>query len=769
MLLWNWRSELESPAQFLSLTPEDRLERFFLHRLLKDWPAIRARYEELVDMGASWGGLLGMAIAEIHPDFCLLLDDFQEIEASPVESELLALFRHFPVGGTLVVASRHQLPRIKGRSVLSWGPGELGFPEEPRSEDLRELPEPLLAKTLAMFLVGEGDPSSDGWDLVRRNLATSDDPLVLRLRTCWSKAAAEMLFGNLPEETWDRVVVELESFVRRHYRTEREQLVPKILERLPTEVRRNHPYFLQLEGDLLAESGWCEEAQACYEHAIALVPKSPELLADLQIRSAKVALLVGDLERSWVGLGSLEGFKQTSRQEAAIQNTLGYLHWYRRDSESALSAWLRVLAIPALGSRHILHEQYSALNSLAMAYSELGVASQVERYLEQMISLVQDYELARDQLEAHVTRLSFKILAAEDPQIMLDPFVSIPNPSFRYPNPSGIYQYLYLLGVRLQYKQEHALAAGILEQAKSMATTYDHPYQVQVINLALLRGCLHLGSFEAAKGLYGELSRASAFSSLRFNAQLLWLQILAESGRTKEANDLLGVLAALDLNDYQRQNVEFHRLWIQHGTAAVESIRALLAPDHPLYRAETRKLQQLGLCTPPPVLKIHAFGEFAVCCNEDSPIRWPRKKPLVMLAYLLLNREGLSSEALADSLFGDPEDLESLHTLAYRLRQNLKTVGGEELLESIGGTYRLRWEKIAYCDLFEFHAFYQKAKSLEEEGLERAASMYYGLALGISKGGLFENIPEEFKEERSAIEEKIRQASAYLRTHPFTN
>ncbi|MNY39068.1 hypothetical protein D3C86_1737340 [compost metagenome] len=139
-----------------------------------------------------------------------------------------------------------------------------------------------------------------------------------------------------------------------------------------------------------------------------------------------------------------------------------------------------------------------------------------------------------------------------------------------------------------------------------------------------------------------------------------------------------------------------------------------------------------------------------------------------MLAYLVLYPEGLPIAELAGRLFeekGETSPLQALHLAAHTLRQALKGIGGEALFDSSQGIFRLDWDGIAFCDLREFDAFYQRARSFEKDGHREMAGVFYGIALCYARGELFENLPEDFAEHRAAYRQRVRYAQAFAHRH----
>lgn len=774
-LLLKWREECPAPAHYLALTPEDRDPPFFRHRLLQAWPEVRARYAELEAEGLtpSWGGLLGLAIAETLPDFRLFLDDFQAMEDSPVEPELRTLFRHFPATGTLVIASRHQLPEIDREPVERWDADHPIWRERPDVSHLLQLPAPLLSKALALHLVGEAEPSPDGCELVRHNIASRAGSL-LRLRPSWAEAAAGACSLLLPDELWDDVEAGLRGVLTRHMRTNRERDLPAILERVPTDVRRRRPLLLATEGDLLAEAGRIEEARACYERAIALSNDRTDLLLDLDIRLANLEVRAHDFSRADDLLARLPSSTEepSLSRQAQILNAQGRLFWYTDEEKKAQAAWLGVLAIPASGERAIHYEHYVALIRLHIWFFNRGLASEASRYAERAIVLATEQDFQRDLLEAHLARIDSHLLDESNPPALLH-FMKIPNKAFAYPDPVAFHVFLHSLGWRALLLKEYDLAVRYYLLLKQSALALQSAANIQFANMCLMDVYWVMRRFEEGRGVYEEIRRTPAFQAQQHHVRLFWAKILSSAGRHDEAEATL--LEGLEgpLSDPLHAHTRFILLWVRHqrgDAGALAAIRALLeTPEGTmLWQNEALLLHQLGIRSLPPQFRVHAFGPLTLARDESPGIRWPRQKALSLLAHLVLNPEGIDSTQLAAHLFSDSDPVDpsdSLHTVAYSLRQTLRSVGAGDLLESSRGFYRLKWKEVAFCDLHEFDAFYAKARGMEDEGMPTAAATFYRLALAIATGALFENLPDEFEDVRRAYRLRIQHAQAFLDAH----
>lgn len=773
-LMLRWREESPLPVQFVALTPEDCDPPFFLHRLLQPWPTLKARYDELAgeSLSSSWGGLLGMALGETHPDFHLLVDGFDLIEGSPLEPGLLALFRHFPGTGTLAVASRHQLPAIDRVIDASWDADHPNWHERPAFADLLRLPSPLLSRALALHLVGESTLGPEGWELVRRNVAMRAGS-VLRLRPAWREAAELAWSHPLPDAIWDDLEQGLREHLLRHERTARELELPAILERLPSEVRRSRPFLRQVEGDLLTEAERHQEARACYEQAIALSLGCPRARMDLDIRLANLEVRAHDFPRVADLLHRLRhsGVDPSFLQRAQILNLQGVLAYANEQVEQARKSWQGVLSIPADGERAIHRQHFLALVRLHLSSVNLSQALDASSYAEQAIALATTQGFQRDLMEAYVARISCLLLDESTPPPLWH-FLEIPNEAFTYASPLALLLYLQSLGKRALMLLEFDLALRFYRQLKQSALIHHRFAEIQLANVSMLDAFGYLECFDEGRSVYAELQQAPSFRGQEHHIRLLWSKVLVSAERHQEAEAALSEESE-SLPECYRAQAEFARLWIRHrggDKRALPEIRTLMeSPEGTtLWNSEALLLQRIGLRSVPPKYRIHAFGSLTLYRDEQSLARWPRKKALSMLALLVLHPEGLKSSQLADALFTDTDQVDasdSLHTVAYGLRQVLKAADAEDLLESSRGFYRLQRGKVAFCDLHEFNAFYRKAQDLEAEDMPAAAATFYALALALAKGPLFENLPDEFEEARSDYRERVRNAQAFLRAH----
>lgn len=773
-LLLRWSRECDSPSQYFSLTPEDADPPFFLRRFLKEWPEIQGRFEALrAKTQVSWGGVLGVAIAETQPDFCLLLDDLYLAEGTPLMPELLALFRQFPPAGTLIVASRHQLPEVKRNPLATWDADHPLWEEHPEVAELTSLPRSLLVKALVLRMVGEAAYSPDGWELVRRNIACSVNG-VHQLRPCWQEAASLALSFQSIEGVWDGLADELRGFIQRHVGTEKEEDLPTILDRIPVEMRRRHPFFLLLDGQLLSETGKHEEARTYFLEAITHA-QDPGLRLDLKIRLLAIATRLTDSEGIATLLPQLlaEESVASPLQRAGIIYEQGILHWTRGEMPDAIAAMKRVLTIPASGERQVLFRHFWALYSLCTMHMDLTRPAEALDYAERMVALALDQRIHRDLIEAIAARLTCRFFdeAVPVPHCLL---VDIPNEGLKLATPAGLHRYLLNFGIRAFFIKDYPLALRYFRILLAHAQANHFERWAQITKYWQMKVHSQLGEVEKVKEIYQELDMSEPRSL--FAIQYVWAHHLIEAGHLQEAEELLQALLPMFPEGTDRARILLYQYWIRflRGDALVHGrIKELLeSPEgSPLWDSEARLMEQLGLRKLPATFHLHAFGNLSFSQAGAPPARWPRRKALSLLALLALHPEGISADVLVDKLYENSETADpfgALHTLAYKLRQVLRTVGAEHLLASSPGMYRLRWQEVGFCDLHEFDALFQKAQSLAAEGLTALAALFYEMALALVQGPLFEDLPGEFEEERQTYRRRVRHAQDFLRAHLVT-
>lgn len=769
-LLLQWLEACPFPSLYLALTPEDESPAFLLRRFLANWPEIRARFEAMrteVNDG-SWGAALGLAIAETHPDFCLLLDDFHLAEDLPYADELQAFLRHYPLGGTLVIASRHRAPELMQRSV--WGGEDLGWREHPTPRDLFALPAALRRKALILHLIGESLHSPETEELVRRGLVQQAPDGAYRLKAPWQEAIHPIIRSRaLEPDVWSEAEVEFEQFIRRHLGSSQERLIPQILECWPSEIRNRSPLLLRVEGDLLLQQGQEGGARACYLQALPLA-KVPEREYELHARLLGASARFHREEEYTASLATLTPHRpilgprievQLRYWEAIMGSRQG------KDLDAITAAMERVLAIPACGDREILSFHIQALYALAAIHSGFTSLSKSLEYVHQLLGLLETHTFHRYLLMAHALHLYCSLTNRLVP---LDRIVGIPDEAFVGASQTAISFYVICFGVWAFQNGTLQLALEVLELAHDISLSYGMQQRARQAKFWVLHILLRLGAFEPARLLYEELRSGPVYERSDEHLPLIWSQGAILTGRFAEAE---AILAAVDGEPVR---VQLQRFWLQdlQGKAGIrEKLSAFLAnSDHLRFLdLEPELAEHFGLRQPSLRFHLNAFGDLSFSKVGSAPPHWPRRKALSLLGMLVLHPEGLSSTDLQENLFRgskshDPQA--ALHTHSYNLRQVLSTIEADGILESQRGLYRLDWNKIAYCDLRVFERCYEKAQSLEDRGIVEGATLFYRLALLTVQGPLFANLPDEvFEEPRQAYAARVDYAQTFIKAHPL--
>lgn len=775
-LLLQWREACAQPAQYVAVTPEDAESAFFLRRLFAGWPALRTRFEELrAEMpGVSWGGLAGMAIAEACPDFCLLLDDFHHVEGMPGREDWLALVRHFPLGGTLAIASRHAFPAFNRPAVRLLGPDEALWSESPLLADLEALAPETFAAAIALHVVGELRSPQRGEELARLAIAQVDPAGAYRPRPLWNPPLAAALHGlGAASEVWDVVEAELMAFHHHHLRRPDETLAAEALGRIPSAIRQVRPTLLLLEGDLHFTEARFVDARACYARAAALVTM-PDEAVPYRVRRFAAAVVLREAEEIAELSPLLEADRAgfTPQLEAIWRFWFGLQRWYEGDVPAAKMELQRVLSIPAAGDRRVLHYQARTLRSLSAICADMGQLSEGSAFAERAVSQGLTHALSRDLLMAFARRfhcLLYNEAAPPGLQLLLE----VPDDALRVAPPAGLLHFLIgsawravvlgAYGVALrQYRiaMAHALAFGLVEAG--LTAKYGVMYALAMTD-----------DYARARQCYEELREVSANRQLASHLALNWAQALLLMGRLDEAEVALDEAPAQpwSRNDMRER---MYRFWLRHmrgDEAAVQEARALIDTREAsfLWDCEFDATTRLGLRAERSSFHVRAFGETSFIRIGKEPPRWSRRKALGLLAHLALEPDGVPSEELIERLYPDSDSADpgaALHTLAYTLRQGLGTIGAAELLESSRGSFRFRWDQVAFCDLHDFDAFYAKAQTLEAGGMLPLAATMYRLALTVVKGGLFEDLGDAaFEAPRLAYAAKIAHARSFSKTH----
>lgn len=772
LLLLRWREAATAPTQYLRLTPEDADVSFFLHRFLADWPEIRTRFEQLrAELRIeSWGGLLGLAIAETRPDMCLLLDDFHLTERMPHAGEWMALVRHFPATGTLAIASRHHLPELDRAPLDVWEAERLGWEEKPEREDLAELPPELLAKAFALHIVGEAPSAREVFELIRRRIACLAPDGSHRLRPIWQQAvAAALLARESASEAWETVEDDLRAFVRRHLRTHHELRMDEILGRIPSEIRRQRPLLLRLEGDLHFEDSRIEEARACYQRSLELTHE-PEAIRELEVRLFAVALYFpGDPAIAPLN-ARLSDTELSPALAARFFYWQGVMHGDAGDLPASQHALERVLGLVPAGDREVLHFQSLALSTLTGICGRLERVAEARTHVERMVKLCVEHRLHRNLLTAFARRL-YRAMQDEANPPALHLLTEIPNEALLAPNSISLNIYLGCYAWRALVLKEDELALRFFRLClnHAMARTHHLGDASRNARIGIMIAHARCGEFEKARGHFEGLQAAPLSGRVASNLYQPWAFILIKAGRLEEAEQLLNRLAGTG-HAYVRLYLAWIR-FLREDWTAVDDVRALLATAEgaALWDNELEILEQLGLRESVPRFHMRAFGETTLRRVGEDPPHWPRKKALALLAQFTLHPEGVESEALIETLYQGSDAVDpstALHRLAYDLRQVLASIGAAELLDAMRGHYRFKWDQVAYCDLHEFDALYRKAQSLEADGLNEAAGIFYQMALLVATGPLFDTLPDE---ELVAIKRnyaaRIEHAQAFAKAH----
>ncbi|MBO9539151.1 hypothetical protein J7643_01010 [bacterium] len=772
-LLSAWREESTTPTLYLALSREDQDFRFFAYRLLLNWPSARARHTALEDdvLAASPGVRLARAIAETHPDACLLLDDFHRLEGAEALPEVMAFLRYFPDTGTLAIASRHQLPALDRPSIIRYEAAEPFWSEKPSFDDVLALPDELFAQVLALAAVGEVAPSSAGFELVRRNVACLSENSTLHLRAPWRSAAELVLKQPNAEQAWEAVEAQVAIFQARHLRTVREAEIPEILDRIPAARRSVRPLLLHLEGDHHLEMGQLEQAKGCYRRALSLTAGKGGLATDMRLRLARLASIEEDvpLLRDLLAAFEAGAIPLCALQEAELLQQQALLHWFDGRKDCTEPALKQVLGLPIAGDRLMAYEHFRALRNLhTLCYNQYR-QREAFRYAEQMLAIAQEHGFHADLLRAHLAWLDTRAQDETEPQPFMS-VVAIPPETFEGVAIEILLCYLWSLAVNAQLLYQHELALRLYRYYQACAIAKHMPIHVHMSGLGLLNNLARLGRLENAALVYDELSRVPAFGNSGLSVQRRWAMILSAQGRREEAEALLAGLLDGEVSEQEKTFTRLTLLGLKarHGDAAAEAeARAFLAAPEGrwLAKQEALFLSELGLVDPVPCFQLRVFGAITFQQGMTPIARWPRKKALALLALLVLHPDGCTTEELAQALFGDPGAVESLHTTVYTLRQSLKVVGGADLIESARGIYRLDQERIAFCDLYAFDALYGNAQALEGKGQAGMGAMFYELALMFYQGPLFDDLPEDFDVVREAYQAKVRHAQAFLKAN----
>lgn len=770
-LLKSWQATRRRPSTYFALSPEDGVSEFFFYRFLKPLQEIQERYEELTRKlpDATKGGVLGLAIAEVAPDFCLLLDDYHHVQGTPLETELVAMFRHFPETGTLVVASRNQAPVVERPGIAYWNADHPIWQQSLLLDDLLKLRPDLQAQLIALHVVGEFADLPDAEELVRRNFAYRTEQALLAPWPSWRGAAEGALSQPLSESVWELVAMGLKAYYERHRWTAKEQETWQILNRVPAAIRQRHSVLLVLAGAALLEAGRAQEGGEYFRQAIAACSDDTPERFDARLHLAHYAKQVNDIPLLLSTLAQLRAMALdlTPHQQAQALHLEAFKAWYEGDSDSFNTRLRQVLAIPAMDDCAIHREHYAAYMQLYNYHYNLSKTQEAAHYAEQLLSLATSHHLDRRLLDAYSARLSCTLF--NDPAgVTIQTIVDIPNRAFRFPVPGAILRFVKILAERARLNWALTSAQRYFSYIRSHALRLKMTPHAQASNLVLLSIACHLGNHEEAKRLYDELTDSALDTFQRSFVQLTWAANLVRNGHEAEGKRILQAAIESEPIEAQRQHAQFALDLLSEAMEAPASAQSLLGkPDvSALWRENGILSDALGLPGGASHYQCTAFGELTFSRNGAEALQIPRRKAFTMLGYLVLNPEGIPSETLAVNLFDDAAALDPLHTVAYSLRQGLKKLGTNTLLEATGGMYRLRWRNVGFCDVHEFDALFQKARSLETDGHFIGATHFYELSLLHAQAPLFEDLPDEFESARAAYQRKINQAKKFIeRSH----
>ncbi|HEY9897593.1 MAG TPA: hypothetical protein V6D00_00300 [Pantanalinema sp.] len=767
--LLEWRESCRLPTIYFRLTPEDAEPAFALRRMLRDWPSIRTHFEALRAELPSlpWGAVLAMAIDEVLPDLCLLLDDFHLSEETPEAASWLALVRHFPPTGTLAVASRHRLPELERTPLIVWDADHPAFSEAPTREDLEGLPRSLLAKAVVMHVVGEASPSCEGAELVRRNIALQMPVGTHRLRAAWQAIAGVAASPAIPA-IWGEVEAELRGFVRRHLRKGKELSIPGILERIPSEVRARSPFLLEVEGEIHLEARRFLEARECFRRAMDLAP-DPLSRRDLLIHLLAAAVYLSDDAQAAAILERLvpEEGSDPPYMEAHLLYWRGRMALDAGRVDEALATFQRVLNVPASGDQRVTRSHARALIYLVSINHNLGHVADATSFAERLVNMCLAFDLHRDLLSAFSLRWRCLVLGDSRPA-SLAKLVDIPEEAFLAPNPTALNLYLTCFAVRADAIAAYDLALRLFPFVLAHAVSQQLTMRVPILKYWLSLTKIRRASDEIDPALLRAMSADEQYATL---TPLNWASLFVLSGQLDEAEAAILAHDAWSSAE-ERVRARLYLGWIRHrrgDSGAADEVRALLATPEGtgMWEIEVEILAELGLREAPALFQMRAFGETAFARAKLALPHWPRKKALSLLAILALHPQGIEAEALRDALYRDSDNSDpagALRNLVYGLRQVLTPLGAADLLEVARGVYRFKWEQVAHCDLHEFDTLYRKGQDLETAGRLEAAALFYRMAVLTADGALFADLGEDvFEGPRREYAARLEHAQAVVR------
>lgn len=761
-LLLQWRDSAGMPSLYLRLSPEDRHPELLRHRLMR---AIASTLPPLLaPAGRAWGEELGRRL----PPCVLLVDEWHAIEGTESERQLTALVWHLPAGATAALASRHRFDPAIALSADEWGPDHPAWRERPTMEDLDGQPEAVRDHILAMALVGEAPDSPDGRELIRRNVADELAAGRLTLRVSWADLARDALAIRATQRTWEHAEALLEAFVRHHKWTLRDPEIGGILGRFPSDLQEQSPALLAIRGRIDYDAGDYGAALDCFDRALALW--GPDRPGRKEVQAKRYMCLASlGREPSRAELDELEARGGDDPDEAWRLHPHAMLLWYQGHLARARGAWRELLRLPIAADRARAHLHFRAhlwLSSLA------GTRSDGEEACRQSEALAKAWDFSQ---LLHLIALERQRLLLNDER-RIPPSErqgEVPNAAFAAPSrKKWVANFIALLGKRASLIGEDELALRLFElnEAIVMGMQLGFGYWAGVVRTYQIAPLVRLDRLGQAMRISEEF--AQAWPAMGDALRVQWMRSHLGRGDLEAARRLLfpSDRPPGEGDDASLTGVPFHLfreglLLLEGDPEAADRLRAWLETPEgaPMREREALFLQRLGLCTVPPAVRLWAFGRCEISREDRQSSHWPRRKALVLLAHLIVRPDGAPADELAAQLFekeGKTPPLQVLHIVANALRHVLRSIGAEDLLETQQGLYRLRWDGIAFCDLHEFDAFYQRARSFEADGMKEMAAVFYGIALCHARGELFENLPEEFGALRTAYRKRIRYAQA---------
>ncbi|MBO9541773.1 hypothetical protein J7643_14380 [bacterium] len=761
-LLRRWERALVLPTLYLRLTPEDRDPAVLRHRLLRGLS--RCLPESSLGLCADLP--LGTTLASALPPLALLLDDFHFLAGSQAEGQMAAFLLGLPQGATVVLASRHRFDDSLALAAEDGARDDLLDPERPGPEDLATLPDRLRAWALALGLVGEASSSPEVLELVRRNVAVETAPDRFALRPAWGVLAREVRVAFADAATWDAVVALIEAFKARHRWTDRHGEIASLVAQVPAIVRAERPELLAIEAQQWYEEGAHAEALACFERALDLNPAALELVG------WRIAVLAAcDRATAW------EVWREHRHALAAEMPTWALaleaqLQWYEGDFAAVETTLRRLLEQPIDGDRFRARQHLMAMYSLCELSATQFDTKVDQAYLQRMADLCARWNLTERLPWVIVARQNAALqdlTRVQPPELLAEVSNAVCAGALR----TWVLRYLYNLAWQTQVLHEPELALKLFQLCErlSLNVQLGLGHMTLTIRWAQIEPLADLGRMWEAKARHDDYLRHFPTGLQHDVAVLQWAKICLSRRDLDGAGRALAACAPAAAKLRRRHHLYQEALRAYEGdVGALERMGVWLdSPEGESVRGgEVRLLQRLGLVSGPALFRLSAFGALQLARAGQSTQGWSRRKAMHLLAYLVLHPAGLPAAELAEKLFesdGETTPLQALHQAAHALRQTLKGIGGDGLIDASSGIFRLDWERIAFCDLREFDAFYQRARSLEGDGHRAMAAVFYQVALCFARGELFENLPEDFAEHRAAYRRRVRYAQAFAERH----